>query len=167
MRPDIVGGDHVVGRQVLGSLAGGDDRKAAGPRPIDQLADERRLIAIGERIDDAPRPRLFGEQRPGEHVCFDIDHDDMFFLGDRRARMGNTGAGNPCCFDDDLDFGVRASLHAGCDEHRFRDPRRVPADCSTGGASALGVEIGDDRYLEARHRRHLRQKHRAELAGAN
>jgi hypothetical protein len=167
MRPDIVGGDHVVGRQVFGSLAGGSNLKAAGPRPIDQLADERRLVAIGERIDDALRPRLLGEQRPGEHVGFDIDHDDMFFCGDRGAGMGNARGRDPGCFDDDLDVRMPARLRARRDEQGFRNPRRVPTDCSTSGASAVGVEIGDDRYLEARHRRHLSQKHRTELAGAN
>ena len=51
--PDGRGRDLVVGRQVLGALARADDLEAAQPRPLHQLADQRGLVAVGERVDDA------------------------------------------------------------------------------------------------------------------
>ena len=53
------------------------------------------------------------------------------------------------------------------DKVRARDARSVPADGPAGELGALRIEIGDDRDLEPRDRRHLRQKHRAEFAGAD
>jgi len=37
----------MVGEQVFGALAAGSDLEAAGARPIDQLAGQRRLVAVG------------------------------------------------------------------------------------------------------------------------
>ena len=56
----------MIGRVVARALAGGDDLEAAGARPVDVLADERRLIAPGQRVDDARRARLLRQQRPGD-----------------------------------------------------------------------------------------------------
>src|SRR3546814_2295153 len=64
----------MVGRQVLSSLAGGDDRKAAGARPVDHLGDKRRLVAVGEAVDDARLGRLGREQRTCERVGLDVHH---------------------------------------------------------------------------------------------
>ena len=53
------------------------------------------------------------------------------------------------------------------DKTRARDAALIPADAAACRLRALGVEIGDHRDLEAGDRRHLRQEHRAELAGAD
>ena len=47
------------------------------------------------------------------------------------------------------------------------DPVGVPADGAAGFARALRIEIDDHGHLEPRRVRHLRQKHRAEFAGAD
>ena len=167
MRPDIVRGDGVIGRQVLGALAGGDDLEPAGARPIDQLAGQRRLVAIGQRIDDALRPRLLGQQRPGQHIGLDIDHDDVLAGGDRGPGMDDAGRRAAGRLDDHLDIGIGAGLGARRDEPGAGDARRIPADRAAGVARPLGVEIGDHRDLDARHGRHLVEEHRAELAGAD
>ena len=167
MRPDIVRGDRVIGRQIFGPFTGGGDLKAAGPRPVDQLADERRLVAISERIDHSCGPRLFGEQRAGQRVGFDVHHDDVLFRAYRRAGVGYTRCRYTRCFDDDLYFGMSAGFCTRGNERGFREPRRIPADRQAGGARSLRVEIGNDHDLEAGHRRHLPQKHRAEFAGAD
>ena len=60
----------VIGRQVLGALAGGHHLEPGGARPVDHLADQRRLVAIGQGIDDAGRPRARRQKRPGQRVGF-------------------------------------------------------------------------------------------------
>jgi len=167
MGPDVVRRDRVVGRQIFGSFAGGSDLEAAATGPIDQLAYQSGLIAIGQRIDHARRPRLFGEKRPGQHIGFDIHHDDVLFRANRRPSMGDARCRHPGRFDDDLDFVICARLGTRCCEHGPRDPRGVPAHGSASGARPLRVEISNDRDLDSRHLRHLRQKHRAELPGAD
>ena len=47
------------------------------------------------------------------------------------------------------------------------DQRLVPADGAARGPGPLRIEIGDRRHLQSRNRRHLRQEHGAELAGAD
>ena len=43
----------------------------------------------------------------------------------------------------------------------------VPADGAAGFARAVAVDVDDDGHFEPRRMRHLRQKHRAEFAGAD
>src|SRR5438874_13395243 len=77
MLPDTFRRHVVIGRQIFGALAGGDDAKAGGARPIHHLRGQRRLIAVGERVDHAGLARFLSQQRPGQHVGLDIDHDHM------------------------------------------------------------------------------------------
>ena len=78
----------------------------------------------------------------------------------------------------DADRGIAGGLHDHFDivgrrlgavggESGGGDPGGVPADGAAGLARALRIEIDDHRHLEPRRVRHLRQKHRAELAGAD
>jgi hypothetical protein len=135
-------------------------------RPVNQLADQRRLVAIGERIDHARRPCLFGEQGPGQHVGFNVDHDDVLFRGDRRAGVDDARSRHPCRFDNHFDFRVSASLSTRGDEHGLRDPRRIPTDGLAGGARS-GSRSAMTRDRDARHSWYLCQIHRAEFAGAD
>ncbi len=113
------------------------------------------------------RPRLLGQQRPGEHIGFDIDHDDVLAGGDRCAGMGDAGRRTAGRLDDDLDLGIGAGLGA----RRDKRVRAIRAASQPTVRQALprplGIEIGDDRDLQPGHRRHLVQEHRAELAGAD
>jgi hypothetical protein len=59
MAPDLRRRDVVIGRQVFCSLAGGDHAEAGGARPVHYLGGQRRLIAIGQRIDHAGAARFF------------------------------------------------------------------------------------------------------------
>ncbi len=166
MLPDAVRRHVVIGRQVFRALAGGDDAKTGGARPVDHLRRQRRLVAIGQRIDHAGLARLFRQQRPRQHVGLDIDHDDMLAGGDRRARMADADGGIAGRLHHHLDI-ARHRLGAVGDEFRRRDPRIVPADGAAGVFRALRIEVDDHGHLEPRRVRHLRQKHRAELAGAD
>jgi hypothetical protein len=167
MRPDVIRCHLVIGRQVFCALAGSDDLETTGARPINKFAGQRRLVAVGERIDDAFRPRFFDQQRPRQHVSFDVDHDDVLLRGYRGAGMGDTGRRVAGRLDDDLDLGIGTGVAAIRDEPRTRELRLVPADRMARLAGALLVKIGDDRDFDAGHRRRLVQKHRAELAGAD
>src|SRR4029453_763889 len=51
--PDGLRGGLMVARVIARALAGSDHLKAAGARPVDVFADQRRLVAPGQRIDDA------------------------------------------------------------------------------------------------------------------
>ena len=75
--PHRVGSGPMIGRVVARALAGGDHLEAAGARPVDVLADERGLVAPGQRVDDARLARLARQQRPGQRVGLDVDHDDV------------------------------------------------------------------------------------------
>ena len=61
----------------------GDDREAAGASPVDQVADQRRLVAVGEAVDDPGLARLAGQQWPAERVRLDGDVDDVLAIGER------------------------------------------------------------------------------------
>ena len=167
MLPDIVRRHVVIGRQIFRALAGGDHVKAGGTCPVDHLRRQRRLVAIGERIDHARLARLLGEQRTRQHVRLDIDHDDVLPRRNRGTRVRDTGRGDAGRLDDDLDRVIAAGLGAGGDEAGAPDMGRVPSDLAAGGARPFRVEIGDDGDLQPRHMRHLRQKHRAEFSGAD
>ncbi len=77
MLPHAVRRDGVIGRQIFGALAGGRDLEARRARPVDHFGNQRRLIAIGHRIDHAGRARLAGELGAGQRIGLDIDHDDV------------------------------------------------------------------------------------------
>jgi hypothetical protein len=89
--------------QIFRSLSGGDHGKAAGARPVDQLADQRRLVAVGEGVDHAGAARLPREKRAGEHVGLDVHHDDVLAVGDGAARVGDAGGGVAGGLDDDFE----------------------------------------------------------------
>jgi hypothetical protein len=66
--PDAVGRHVVIGGQVFRALAGGDDAETRGARPVHHLRCQRRLVAIGERIDHARLARFLGEQGSCQYV---------------------------------------------------------------------------------------------------
>ena len=167
MLPHAVRRDGVIGRQIFGALAGRGDGEARRARPVDHFGDQRRLIAIGHGIDHACRARLAGEQRAGERIGFDIDHDDVFFRIDRLDRMRNAGRRIACRFDHHFDALVIDGVAPALGETRARDAGLIPADVAARRLGALGIEIGDHRDFDAGDRRHLRQKHRAEFSGAD
>ena len=94
-------------RVIARAFAGRDHLETAGARPIDMLADQRRLVAPGKTVDHAGRARLRGEQRTGHHVGLDVDHHDMLAVLDDLQRMRNAGLGIAGRLDDHLDVGER------------------------------------------------------------
>ena len=91
-------------RLVARALAGRDHLEARGARPVDMLADQRRLIAPCEAVDDA---RLLGaarEQRAGERVGLHIDHHDVLAVLDRLEAVRDAGARDPGRLHDHFDL---------------------------------------------------------------
>ena len=84
MSHTVSGVDAVIMRLVARALAGGHDLEAAGARPVDMLADERRLIAPGEAVDDTRgfrlRRRCSGPASASASTCH---HDDVLAVRDR------------------------------------------------------------------------------------
>ena len=97
----------VIVRLVAGALARRNHLETAGARPIDVLADQRRLVAPGEAVNDARCLRLAGEQRTRQRIGLDVHHDDVLAVLDRFQRVHDPGLGNTGRLDDHLDAGMR------------------------------------------------------------
>ena len=93
----------MVGREILGTLARGDDLKSRCARPVRHLADECRLVAVGERVDDTCITRAAREQRAGQGVRLHVDHHDVFAVLAAREDVTYAGSGTACRIHDDLD----------------------------------------------------------------
>ena len=113
MAPDAFRRHVVIGRQILCALAGGDDAETRRARPVHHFGGQRRLIAIGQRIDHAGLARFLGEQGAGQHVGLDIDHHDMLARRNRRAGMPDADGGIAGRFHHDVHraAGDRAQRH--------------------------------------------------------
>ena len=96
----------MIVRLVARALAGRDHLEAAGARPVDVLADQRRLVAPGQRVDDAGGLGALRQQGAGQRVGLDVDHDDVLAVRDRRERMRDAGARHAGRLDDHLDARV-------------------------------------------------------------
>ncbi len=83
------------------------------------FANQRRLIAPGERVNDAGRLGTARQQRPRHRVGLDIDHDDMLAVLDCFERVMDAGARHAGRFDDHFDARVgNQGLGVGGDECR-------------------------------------------------
>jgi hypothetical protein len=153
--------------QVFRALAGGDHLEPAGARPIDQFADQRGLVAIGERVDDAGLLRLTRQQRAGEHVGLHVDHDDVFAFPDSAARVRDAGGRVAGGFDDDLHIGAGDHRHGVVGDAGGGDPVLGPADGAAGGTGPVGGEIGDRGDVQPGSGGDLGEEHGAEFAGAD
>ena len=90
---------------MLRALAGAHDLEAAQPRPLHELADQRRLVAVGERVDDARGLGPPCQQRADERVGLDVDHHDVPPRLDRQERVLDAGRRIAGRLDHDVDAG--------------------------------------------------------------
>ena len=164
-------------RLVARALAGADHFEAGGARPVDMLADQGRLVAPGQRIDDARRLGLARQQGAGDGIGFHIDHDDVLAVLDGGERVMNASAGHAGRFDNDLN--ARIGDHRvgiGGDEGGAALVRVIergggiklgrPAGGVQLAARAADIEIGDGDDMRTRGQPRLRQIHGAEFTGA-
>ncbi len=155
--PHRVGGGQLEARFVARPLAGADDLEPAHPRPLDELADERRLVAIGERVHEARLARAPGKRRADEHVGLHGDHHHVLAVLERSERMACACPWRAGRLDDHV-----ASSRA------ISSAASVPIGAPFGSPpSALEIEIGHPRELEPFDMASLGREHRRELAGAD
>lgn len=163
--PDRLRRRLVVVGAIFCALSGADHIEPAGARPVDDFRRQRRLVAIGHRIDHPRRPRFAGKRRAGENIRLHIHHHDMLAGGDGGAGVAHAGMRIARGLHHYIDIvGRQRRRRVIRDLHRI-DPRLVPPDRAAGGAGGVRAKIGDPRHDQTRRRRNLAEEHRAELAG--
>ena len=130
-------------RQPFVPASGGHDRKARGACPVDQIADQRRLVAIGEAVDDAGLPRLAREQRSAERIRLDGHHHHVLAVLERRERVLDGGDWIPGRLDHDVDLGICKELAPVLRDRRALDQLRLPTYAREIRPCIVGREIGD------------------------
>jgi hypothetical protein len=88
-----------------------DDPEPAGPRPVDVLANQRRLVAPRQRVDDSGLSALPRQQRSGQGIGLDVDHDDMLAVRNRRLAQLDAGSGIARRLDHHVDLGMADQRH--------------------------------------------------------
>ena len=173
--PHGIRGGIAVTRLEVHPLAGRGHLEAGGPRPVDQLADQCRLVAVGHRIDQALRPRLLGEDRPDHDVRLDVDHHQVLPGIDRLQRVACPEERVPRRLDHALDlFAGEHRVDAVGDEGRAIAQRLAgalravalfgPADARQRLPGLADIEVGHSDNVVSRNALRLRQHHGAELA---
>ena len=77
----------------------GHHRKATGARPIDQVANQCRLIAKRQRVNHPGSLRTARQQRTAKGIGFDGDVDHVFALGKGLQNMVHRVQGRARAFD--------------------------------------------------------------------
>ena len=165
-------------RQPFVAPPGSDHLETRRPRPVDQIANQRRLISVGEAVDHARRLCLARKQGAAQGVGFDRDVDHMLAVGESGEAMFHRGGRIPGAFHDDVDSRVRdqflpviaemgGALRNGVVERRSGKLFGIPADALEVGPREGGRKIGDPGQMHARRLGYLREIHGAELAGAD
>jgi hypothetical protein len=165
-------------RQPLVAASRGGHLEARGACPVDQLADQRRLVAVGEAVDHAGFGRAPGQQGAAEGVGLDRDHDHALAVAERLQRVLDGGDRIAGRLDHDVDLGMahqgapivgqmRVALPTRLGERDGRRHVGLPAQPRQVFPRARRRKIGDAQEVDAGRRRDLREVHRAELAGAD
>ena len=135
-------------------LARGDHLEASGARPVDHLADQRRLIAVRQAVDDASGLGALGEQRADERVGLDVDHHQVLAVLDGGERVANAGRRAARRLDQHVELrrshegvGVvsdaRRIAGGGCGERRRGELFGWPADAGECLTRTLRVVVGN------------------------
>jgi hypothetical protein len=153
-------------RQPFVAAPGGHHREAATARPVHQVADQRRLVAEGQRIDHAGLLCPAREQRPTERVGLDRHVDHMLAVLEGRQAMVDRGNGVAGALDDDVDrrvphqgLPVVADMRAAVLQCRVQARRHaalgLPADPREVAPGAVGAQVGNAGQMHARRARDL------------
>jgi hypothetical protein len=157
------------------AAAGGHHRKAAGARPVHQVADQRRLVAEGQAVHHAGLGGTARQQRPAERVGLHRDVDDMLALREGPRHVVDRMHRWPV---HSTTMSISGNATSACQSSVIQVVPSRSAACSDGAAlrsgvqptrarlrfAPSGVQVGDGHQMHARRARHLRQVHRAELA---
>ncbi len=142
--------ERVLGQPFV-AAAGRDHAEAGGARPVDEIADERRLVAIRQAVNDPGLRRAARKQRSAERVGLDRHHDDVLpgrerLEGVRHRRRRIAGH-----LDDDVERWMADKLvHVVADMRRTRSCGLIEAlrrDLLNGPAR-LGQRLSCTRHRE-------------------
>src|SRR5918993_1825787 len=176
--PDRVRGRCMKAGMVAGALAGADNREPACPGPIDLLANNGRLVAVSQAVDETGLAGFVGQERTGDHIGFDIDHDYVPSGFDGREAMLDSSFGASGRFDQDVEtirldqmlVGIGYEGRPGR-EGCVKTVRRIlllaPTDPLACFPRPGGVEISNPEHVDSRGLTSLRQEHGPKLAGSD
>ena len=165
-------------RQPFVAAPGRDHRESRRARPIDEIADDRRLITVGEAVHDARLLGFFCEQRPAERIRLNGHHHHVLAVskgGERMLDRRDRIAGG---FDDDLHRRMRdertpilRDVRPPLLQRHFQGRSGVvflpPAHALQAGPCIRGRKVRDTDQMHTRRLRHLRDVHGAEFARAD
>ena len=133
--------------------------KPRGLRPVDEVADQRRLVTEGQAVHDAGLGVAFaGEQGAAQRVGLDGHVHDVLALGERLETRSTAAIGLP---DDDVDLrmahqrlpvlaDVRRAVRQGGVDSKTRRFARATTDASEIGQCRGRIEIGDGDDVHSR-----------------
>jgi hypothetical protein len=165
----------MIGGQVFRTLARAHDLETRDSRPIDELGNQRRLIAISERVKDTGLGGSPREKRSGQRVRLDIDHHQVpltltagkSVLDSRRGTARRLHDHLEAVRGDERACVVRKERSTSDESFADRLCLRVTlrgSDADESPPSAVEVEVGHPDQVQPRRPQRLRQEHRAELA---
>ena len=174
--PHRVRGRGMIGGQVFGPLAGADHLESARPGPVNLLADERRLVAVGQGVDDPRLGRAPGQQRSGQNVPFHVDHDHVTAPSDGQKGMADAALGHAGGFHHHLHaaggdqrlgvFGdMGGPLGQGLGEGGRADPFLGPAGRTEGRPRRGDGKVRHPENVQPGRVQGLGQEHGTELSG--
>ena len=158
------------------------DLKAQAARPIDQVHDAARLVAIHQRVDDARCVRQMAQNRPHRYVRLHVDHDNVLFVRDRLVRHARANLRDARHLDDHIDACCLSNQPPIFHHHRLARSNRVvnvinrlrrahlcPRDATVdkGLDRALRRNVRNDDRFHAAHLRNLRHQRIAKFPHAN
>ena len=168
----------MISRQVFRPLASAHNLEARDSPPIDEFGNQRRLVAIGERVQDPGLCGFAREKRSGQRVCLNIDHHDVALMLTAGKSVLNSRGRIARRLDDHLEA-IRgdegecvirkerlAASESVADRLSLRAIRRG-SDGDERASSAVEVEIRHPHDVQSRRPKRLRQEHRAEFARPN
>ena len=81
-------------------LPSADNVEPGRPRPVDKLRDQSRLVAVRHAVDDSSLLRFASQERTGEDVGLDIDHNDVLFVFATQKSVADAGRRASGYFED-------------------------------------------------------------------
>ena len=178
MTPDGLGRGFGEMRQPFMAAPGSDHLETRCPRPVDQIANQRRLIAVGEAVDHPGRLCLACEQGAAQGIGLDRDVDHVLAVGESCQTMLHRGGRIAGALHDNVDSGMRdqflpviaemgVALRQRIVKRGSGKLLRFPADALQIGPREGGRKIGDPDQMHARDPGHLSEIHGAEFSGAD
>ena len=165
-------------RQPFVAAPGCHHGEAAGARPIHQIANQRRLVAECQGVNDTGLLRFERQQRAAKGVGLHRDVHHMLAVRKRLQAVVDCGNRVAGAFDDDVNrrmrdqrapvfTDVRAAVFDRSVQRRGLRALQIPTHTRQIGACAIGRQIGNTDQMHAGRARNLCQVHGAEFARAD